>query len=204
MSSNIFQIPFLLVLSSAIVSAQDALQSFNLSSAECFTPVQGAGINMFMEWSAFDTTDQYCYDNHGAGYEAGQKFISCGGCMHYTCSSRPCNERDGSQFKTFWVLESIARQCCQDCQGKIYPNNRVVATKNLDGDCGMQEHAVCKTSPDSPVGTIEVSYTANNCCIDASEWSPAGTNFLEPETCSSRTCVSGRPAQWERKTEFQG
>jgi len=68
----------------------------------------------------------------------------------------------------------------------------------------MQEHAVCKTSPDSPVGTIEVSYTANNCCIDASEWSPAGTNFLEPETCSSRTCVSGRPAQWERKTEFQG
>merc|ERR1712058_11181 len=33
---------------------------------------------------------------------------------------------------------------------------------------------------------------------------PAGTTVLEKTTCSARTCVEGRPAQWERQIQYQG
>ena len=124
--------------------------------------------------------------------------------MKFTCTSRACNERDGSQFKMFWVLESIATQCCQDCEGKIFPPNRMVSTKSKGDKCDTEELAICKTSSDSPFGIIEVSYSAAKCCLDGTTWSPAGTNILEPATCSTRTCVQGRPAQWDRQTAFQG
>merc|ERR1712183_102181 len=104
-------------------------------------------------------------------------------------------------------LLSVGTQCCQDCQGKIYPPNRVVSTTNLEDRCDTVEQAVCKTVLDeagSTIGTIEVSYTAGNCCLDDATWSPAGSTILEKDTCSARTCHQGRPAQWYRDTKYQG
>merc|ERR1712106_437241 len=183
-------------------------QVFNLSSAECFNPKAVAAINLFMEWSAFndDGSDGYCYDNHGTGYERGQNFISCGGCMKFNCTSRPCDDRDGSKFKLYWVLESICTECCQNCAGQIFPPNSAVSNVNLGDNCQTVEHAICKTNIVStgPVGAIEVSYTSGNCCGDKDSLAPAGTTILEKDTCSYRTCVEGRPAQWERETKFKG
>ena len=108
----------------------------------------------------------------------------------------------------FWVLESIARQCCQDCEGKIFPPNSVMSTTSLMDKCDTVEHAICKTNAEQllgePVGTIEVSYTALNCCLDGHAWSPAGTSIVEKDSCSHRTCMAGRPAQWVRHTAYQG
>ena len=126
--------------------------------------------------------------------------------MKFNCTSRPCDDRDGSKFKMFWVLESLASQCCQDCEGKVFPPNRMVSTTSMGDKCDTVEHAICKTSSDldGPVGTIEVSYTSGNCCLDENTWSPAGTSILEKDTCSYRTCMQGRPAQWDRQTKYQG
>eukprot|EP00092_Neocalanus_flemingeri_P012683 GFUD01013667.1.p1 GENE.GFUD01013667.1~~GFUD01013667.1.p1 ORF type:complete len:261 (-),score=85.66 GFUD01013667.1:165-947(-) len=202
------QSPVIAVLLTILGTSGTFGQVFNLSSAECFNPKAVAAINLFMEWSAFneDASDGYCYDNHGSGYEGGQNFISCGGCMKFNCTSRPCDDRDGSKFKMFWVLESVATQCCQDCEGKIFPPNRVVSTTSLGDKCDTLEQAICKTSSDlaGTVGTIEVSYTSGNCCLDENTWSPAGTTILEKDTCSARTCMQGRPAQWDRQTKYQG
>merc|ERR1719290_779874 len=186
-----------------------SIEAFNLTSAECFNPKEVAAINTYMEWSAFaeDKSDGYCYDNHGTGYPAGHNFVSCSSCIQFLCDSRPCDDRDGSKFKMFWRLVSVASQCCQDCQGKIYPPNRVVSTTSLEDKCDTVEQAVCKTVLDdagTTTGTIEVSYTAGNCCLDEGTWSPAGTTILEKETCSARTCHQGRPAQWYRDTKYQG
>ena len=122
--------------------------------------------------------------------------------MKFICTSRPCDDRDGSKFKMFWVLESVATQCCQDCEGKVFPPNSKVSQTNLDDKCDTVEHAICKTTSD--VGTVEVSYTSGNCCLDENTWSPAGTTVLEKDTCSYRNCMQGRPAQWDRQTEYHG
>merc|ERR1712179_570671 len=87
--------------------SQQLIQGFNLTSAECFDPTLVAAVNLFKEWAAFnsDGSDGYCYDNQGTGYQLGQ-----------TCISRPCEDRDGSLAKMFWVLDSLAPQCCQNCE----------------------------------------------------------------------------------------
>ena len=142
----------------------------------------------------------------GTGYGANQKYISCGGCMKFNCTSRPCDDRDGSKFKLYWVLESIGTECCQNCEGQIFPPNSAVSNVNLGDNCQTVEHAICKTNIVStgPVGAIEVSYTSGNCCGDKDSLAPAGTTIVEKDTCSHRTCVEGRPAQWERETKFKG
>merc|ERR1711910_43584 len=82
----------------------------------------------------------------------------------------------------FWVLDSLANQCCQNCEGKIFPPNTVVEDKSMNDECNTVEHSVCKTSSVESVGTT----------------------VLEKASCSARTCVEGRPAQWERTTKYQG
>ena len=128
--------------------------------------------------------------------------MSCGGCITFTCSKRPCIDRDASKFKMFWSLSSVAKQCCQNCGGKIFPPNSPVSSIRLGDKCDTIEHAVSKM--EGTVGTIEVSYTSGSCCLDDKTWFPADTNILEKDTCSSRTCVRGRPAMWDRQTIYQG
>lgn len=194
----------LLVISGTLGFADQ--ESFNTSSASCYNPLETANINLDMDWTAFNDTDMYCFDNHGTGYADGQTFQSCGGCMMYSCKSRPCLERDGSQFKMFWELDSISADCCQDCEGKVIPPNKLVSTKQTRGDngCHTIEHAVCKTNSASGHATIEVNYESTDCCLDGFGWEKAGTLKLEPTTCSIRQCVIGRPAQWDRQTQYTG
>ena len=82
----------------------------------------------------------------GVGYQVGQSFVTCSGCIKFTCFSRPCEDRDGSLFKMFWMLESIGSECCQSCDGTIVPPNKLVMTAQLGGRCKVREVAVCKTA----------------------------------------------------------
>ena len=122
-------------------------------------------INTFTDWSAYeaDGSDGFCYDAHGPNFESaflllyqsvfigfsyhtGVSIISCFGCMKFTCSSRPCHDRDGSEFKVFWTLESIVSECCQDCEGATFPPNKAMSTTGLGGECKVREVAVCKAA----------------------------------------------------------
>ena len=148
------------------------------------------------------------YFNSGSGYAVGQKYLSCKGCMSYNCTFRSSDHQDGSNFKMFWMLETVAPQCCQDSEGKVFPPQSVVSKIPLGDKCGSVETAVCKTSsgPPGPVGSIKVSYTynINECCMDSNAVHPVGTKVLEKKTCSARTCMKGRPAQWNRQTLYNG
>merc|ERR1719369_573830 len=154
-----------------IISGQEQ-SSFNLKTATCFNPKETAQINLFMEWSAFDDSgsDGFCLDNQGTGYASNQTFISCSGCMKYVCTYRPCEDRDGSKWKMFWTLESVAKSCCQDCGGQVISPNKVFSTTKLVGECTVFKHAMCQTSAVTKSGTIEVSYESTNCCADTAGW----------------------------------
>ena len=76
--------------------------------------------------------------------------------MKFTCRSTPCEGRDGSLSKMFWELESFGSECCQTCDGKIVPPNKVVATAQLGGECRVREVATCWTFLD---GMRIINYT---------------------------------------------
>merc|ERR1719244_1121893 len=132
--------------------------------------------------------------------------------MNYMCISRPCDDRDGTKYKTYWELTSVDSQCCQDCRGKVFPPGKTVSENTMTATdsqtCEVKEISECKVSLDSSdsssIGMIEVSYESSNCCYDSSGWtihnSPA---VIEPTTCSTRTCLLGKPAQWNRFQVFE-
>merc|ERR1719334_18092 len=185
----------------------NAQASFNLSSAACFNIHKTAQINLFLEWPAFqeNAIDGACLDNDGTGYAKGQEYVSCGGCMKFICETRPCEDRDGSKFKMFWVLQSVDNSCCQDCSGKIIPPETEFSTLLLEGKCSVTQLSVCKTNTETGTGAIVEYFDSSNCCSDARGWVPSNTSVLEPSTCSERTCVTGTPtAVWERSTLYKG
>ena len=138
----------------------------------CFDPRTAAQINLAIEWSSWQEAgeDGFCFDNQGRfpscqvqftrfsltgvgiGYAAGHNFISCVGCMKYVCTYRPCEDRDGSRFKLFWVLESVDRSCCQDCTGNIIPPNKVFSTTKLENECEVLKHSICQTNSGEGTG----------------------------------------------------
>ena len=122
----------------------------------------------------------------------------CDGCMTLNCTSRPCVGRHGEMCKLFWSLARISDQCCQDCDGTVVGPNQALPRVSLHDKCGTTEHSVCKAQwnkeSDRQVGTMEVSYTATECC----DGEPLGTKVAEPKSCSYRTCKTGLPAFWER------
>merc|ERR1712059_31385 len=201
--SRMFLSTLFLLAAPAITMAQ---VQFNLTSATCYSNLEAGDINLAMEWTShgYSGEEGYCFDNHGTGYAVGQSFLTWGGCMDYVCRGRPCEERDGFVTKTWWELEEVQPQCCQDCQGRVIPPNKVVDIESLNDECDTVETSVCKTNTESGVGSIDVTYESGLCCIDSETWASAGTELMEPNTCSTRICVAGRPAQWERTTEFAG
>merc|ERR1712059_241492 len=90
----------------------------------------------------------------------------------------------------------------------------------MGGDeCDTVEHSVCKTNTETGVGVIEVTEVSGLCCPPprrrglagiysetwgSETWGSAGTEIMEPSTCSTRRCVAGRPAYWQRTTVFTG
>ena len=98
--------------------------------------------------------DELMVSSHvGVGYSFEESFLTCSGCMEFTCSSRPCEDRDGSLWKMFWTLESVVPECCQSCDGAIVPPNQLVTTAQLSDKCQVREVAVCKTAPEGKYGS---------------------------------------------------
>ena len=128
----------------------------------------------------------------GMGYKLGEEIAMCSGCFMLTCMSQP----SVGKCKMFWNMTLIGKQCCQDCEGTVFPPNQALPPVSLDDECGTTEHAVCKEvwHSGTPAAAIEVTYTATKCCGNYS----VGTRVLEPGSCSFRTCTAGVPAFWER------
>jgi len=187
-------------------NAQECPNQYNETAAECSNPKEAMDINTYKEWSAMsaDLSDGFCYDNQGVGYGVGHTYTSCSGCISYNCTYLPCTDRDGSKYKMFWQLVTVGSQCCQSCDGKVYPPSSVLSTTSLGDTCDTVEQVVCRTNNLPDCGTIEVSYTYGNCCQDGTTWYHAGDAVLEHETCSVRTCNKGRPAHWDRDTIYMG
>jgi len=177
---------------------------FNQSSISCFDPSDESYINLFVDWPAFqvDGSDGYCYDAMDFSYRVGDSVWSCSGCLKYTCTGRPCHDREGSVFKMFWVVESIGAQCCQRCDGVIFPPNQVMSTRSVGGKCDLQEVVTC-TAP-GQVGVVEISYESGVCCSDQQGWLQVGETLLDPDTCSDRTCTAGNQAYWRSQLVFPG
>jgi len=177
---------------------------FNQSSTSCFDPSEESSINLFVDWPAFqvDGSDGYCFDAMDFSYREGDSVWSCSGCLKYTCTGRPCQDRAGSKFKMFWVVESIGAQCCQSCDGVIFPPNTVMSTRSLGGECDLQEVVTC-TAPEQ-VGVAEISYESSVCCSDPHGWLKVGETLLDPDSCSNRTCTAGDQAYWRRQLVFPG
>ena len=141
--------------------------------------------------------------------------------MKYVCTSRPCNDRHGSKWKLFWVLESVDISCCQDCSGHVIPPNKVFSTSRVENECTVFKHSICQTNTgmgiwrllllkfedyfsETKSGNIEVSYESTDCCSDTSGWISSNLSILEPSSCSVRVCKEGKPAQWDRKYVSKG
>ena len=90
-------------------------------------------------------------------YREGDSVWSCSGCLKYTCTGRPCQDRAGSKFKMFWVVESIGAQCCQSCAGVIFPPNTVMSSRSLGGECDLQEVVTC-AAPEQGNNLCNCSY----------------------------------------------
>ena len=132
----------------------------------------------------------------GTGYKIGEEIAMCSGCIILSCTSRPCTGRHGEKCKMFWNVTLIGNQCCQDCEGTVFPPNQALPPVSMDDECGSTEHAVCKEvwHSGAPAAAIEVTYTATHCCGQE----PVGARVLEPRSCSYRTCTAGLPEFWER------
>ena len=134
----------------------------------------------------------------GIEYKLGQELPMCGGCIILNCTSRPCTGRNGEKCELFWTKARISEHCCQTCEGKVMEPNQELPPRSLHDECGTKEHTLCKaqwhSQSNSQVGSLEVSFTATDCCNEK----PLGTRIVEPESCSFRTCRKGLSAFWER------
>ena len=136
---------------------------FNKTVAHCSDPTEEYFVNVYSDWPALnkDGSDGYCFDasgrlfmwsllkltnfTAGVGYQLGQSFLTCSGCMEFICKSLPCQDRDGSLSKMFWELERVMPECCQTCDGSVVPPNKVVSSTHQGGECQVREVAICKT-----------------------------------------------------------
>ena len=134
----------------------------------------------------------------GIEYKLGQELPMCGGCIILNCTSRPCTGRNGEKCELFWTQARVSEHCCQTCEGKVMEPNQELPSRSLHDECGTKEHTLCKaqwhSKSNSQVGSLEVSFTATDCCNEK----PLGTRIVEPESCSFRTCRKGLSAFWER------
>ena len=78
-----------------------------------------------------------------------------------------CEEIDywGKQKKVGWV-RSVSEQCCQNCNGTVYPSNTVISTTMLEDDCLTTQTEVCRVRPGLKTAVIEQEFSYRNCCND--------------------------------------
>ena len=79
----------------------------------------------------------------------------------------------GWQGQEEWVAKvgwrrRVSDQCCQSCNGTVFPANTVVSTTQLEDDCGTVKTEVCKIRPGLLTASIEQEFSYRNCCHDNS------------------------------------
>ena len=68
-------------------------------------------------------------------------------------------------MKVGWV-RSVSDQCCQNCNGTVYPTNTIISTTNLEDDCLTIKTEVCRVRPGLKTAVIEQEFSYRNCCND--------------------------------------
>ena len=68
-------------------------------------------------------------------------------------------------MKVGWV-RSVSEQCCQNCNGTVYPSNTVISTTMLEDDCLTTHTEVCRLRPGLETAVIELEFSYRNCCND--------------------------------------
>ena len=81
--------------------------------------------------------------------------------FRYTCEEINL----GKQMKVGW-MRSVTDQCCQNCNGTVYPTNTIISTTNLEDDCLTIKTEVCRLRPDRKTAHIEQEFSYRNCCND--------------------------------------
>ena len=65
-------------------------------------------------------------------------------------------------------MRSVSEQCCQNCNGTVYPSNTVISTTMLEDDCLTTQTEVCRVRPGLKTAVIEQEFSYRNCCNDNS------------------------------------
>ena len=60
----------------------------------------------------------------------------------------------------------MSEQCCQNCNGTVYPSNTVISTTMLEDDCLTTQTEVCRLRPGLETAVIEQEFSYRNCCND--------------------------------------
>ena len=76
-------------------------------------------------------------------------------------------DHDGWVGKVGWV-RSVSGQCCQTCNGTVFPANTLISTTRLEDDCGTVKSEVCRIRPGLLTASIEQEFSFRNCCQDNS------------------------------------
>ena len=63
-------------------------------------------------------------------------------------------------------MRSVSEQCCQNCNGTVYPSNTVISTTMLEDDCLTTQTEVCRLRPGLKTAVIEQEFSYRNCCND--------------------------------------
>jgi len=148
--------------------------------------------------------DGDCVDLYGNKYSLDSELYSCCDCFRYKCE-----EIDywGKQKKVGWV-RSVSEQCCQNCNGTVYPSNTVISTTMLEDDCLTTQTEVCRVRPGLKTAVIEQEFSYRNCCNDNNKTLQyLGAEVPEPRTCSIRICEyeeSWPHSVWITEKELEG
>ena len=67
--------------------------------------------------------------------------------------------------KVKWV-RSVSAECCQTCNGTVFPANTVISTTQLEDDCLSLQTEVCRVRPGLETAVIEQEFSYRNCCND--------------------------------------
>ena len=94
--------------------------------------------------------------------------------------------QEENPLKVRWV-RSVSAECCQTCNGTVFPHDTVISTTQLEDDCLTTQTKVCRVRPGLEHAVIELEFAQRNCCLLANgTMLPDGATWIEN---------SGRPAQ---------
>ena len=70
--------------------------------------------------------------------------------------------------KVGWI-RNVSSQCCQTCNGTVFPANTPVSTTYLGDECQTVKTEVCRIRPGRLTASIEQEFSHRNCCLGHSK-----------------------------------